>query len=135
MVFRLDPALSKDSSPVARQNIFQVRLMNDERFFWVLIIPEIEGISELHELTPDTVNEMMGLAGALGHMLKRETGATKINIATIGNIVAQFHLHVVARTKSDDAWPAPVWGNGITVPLSHNEMGRRTFLLSNFLQM
>ncbi|MEC7489538.1 MAG: HIT family protein [Pseudomonadota bacterium] len=135
MVFRLDPALSKDSLPVARQNIFQVRLMNDERFFWILIIPEISGATELHELTPDTVGEMMQLAGALGHMLKLETAATKINIATIGNVVAQFHLHVVARTKSDDSWPAPVWGNGIPVPLSSHEMDRRILLLRNFLQM
>ena len=71
--------------------------------FWALLIPDQEGTTELHELDPEMNAELMKLAAALGAALQRATGAKKINIATIGNVVSQFYLHVIARHADNEA--------------------------------
>jgi diadenosine tetraphosphate (Ap4A) HIT family hydrolase len=110
-----------------------VRLVDDERFFWVLLIPECEGIVELHDLDPKTNADLIQLAAALGAALQRATGAKKINTATIGNVVSQFHLHVIARHTHDESWPAPVWGRGTAVPLLPETKAKRLEILGEFL--
>ena len=77
--------------------------------------------------------ELMQLAAALSAALLRATGAKKINIATIGNVVSQFHLHVIARHADDEAWPAPVWGHGAPATLSPTTRARRLAVLGEFL--
>ena len=88
------------------------RLMKDSRYFWILIIPEIEGISELHDLNPDAAALLAELTRHLSQAIKVATLCDKINSAAIGNIVKMLHVHVVARHHGDDAWPYPVWGKG-----------------------
>ena len=117
MPFKLDAALENDSIFVGNLDCFQVRLMNDTRFFWLLIIPEIEDVTELHHLPDNKMIHMMRLATHLGKTIMIDGSADKINTATNGNIVSQFHLHVVGRCTNDPAWPAPVWGVGNPTPL------------------
>ena len=133
MAFALDLRIEADSLLVGRHAEFQVRLVDDERFFWALLIPECEGIVELHDLDPKTNADLMQLAAALGADLKRATGAKKINTATIGNVVSQFHLHVIARHAHDESWPAPVWGQGTTVTLLPETKAKRLEILGEFL--
>jgi diadenosine tetraphosphate (Ap4A) HIT family hydrolase len=133
MAFALDPCIEADSLLAGRHAEFQVRLVNDERFFWVLLIPECEGIVELHDLDPKTNADLIQLAAALGAALQRATGAKKINTATIGNVVSQFHLHVIARHTHDESWPAPVWGRGTAVPLLPETKAKRLEILGEFL--
>lgn len=133
MAFALDLRIEADSLLVGRHAEFQVRLVDDERFFWALLIPECEGIVELHDLDPKTNADLMQLAAALGAALKRATGAKKINTATIGNVVSQFHLHVIARHAHDESWPAPVWGQGTTVTLLPETKAKRLEILGEFL--
>jgi len=118
--FKLDAAIENDSIFVGTLDCFQVRLMNDTRFFWLLIIPEIEDLTELHHLPDNKMIHMMRLATHLGKTIMIDGSADKINTATIGNIVSQFHLHVVGRFTNDPAWPAPVWGVGKPIPLQND---------------
>ena len=133
MAFVLDHRIEADSLLAGRHAEFQVRLVNDERFFWVLLIPECEGIVELHNLDPKTNADLMQLAAALGAALQHATGAKKINTATIGNVVSQFHLHVIARHTHDESWPAPVWGRGTAGPLLPETKAKRLEILGEFL--
>ena len=133
MTFALNPRIEADSLLVGRHTAFQLRLVADERFFWVLLIPEQEGATELHDLNPEMNAELMQIAATLGATLQRSTGAEKINIATIGNVVSQFHLHVIARHANDEAWPAPVWGFGAPATLSPATRAGRLAILEEFL--
>jgi len=133
MAFELDPRIATSSLPVGKIDYFDLRLVDDERFFWALLIPVIENVVEFHDLSPSIASRMMALASTLGAHMKNATGATKINTAAIGNVVPQFHLHVVARHDNDAAWPAPVWGYGKALPASDQTNARREAVLKEWL--
>ena len=128
-MFELHPTLEKDSLPVAETDGLLIRLVKDARFPWLLIVPKIDGVTELHELTDAQYADAMDMARQLGEIMKNAFGADKINTAALGNMVPQLHIHVVARRKDDDAWPGPVWGVGEMVPLSAEEAAHRIGLI------
>ncbi len=128
-MFELHPTLEKDSLPAAETDGLLIRLVNDARFPWLLIVPKVDGITELHELTDAQYADAMGMARSLGAALKTAFGADKINTAALGNMVPQLHIHLVVRTKGDDAWPGPVWGVGAMVPMSDEEATYRIGLI------
>ncbi len=128
-MFELHPTLAKDSLPVAETGTLAVRLINDARFPWVLIIPRVANVTELHDLNDEQYAEIMAMARKLGGILKTAFTADKINTAAIGNMVAQLHIHVVARTRDDAAWPGPVWGAGDMVALADDEAAARIALI------
>ena len=76
-MFYLDQNLSKESIYVIKRDIFQIRLMNDERFFWIIIVPELPGVVELHDLNPENLNNLFFLTAHLGKLLKTHTKAKK----------------------------------------------------------
>jgi len=117
MAFTLHPTLAKDSILAAKVGLLQVRLVDDARFFWLLIVPETTAI-ELHDLDEKTAESVWKLARLLGKALQAHCAADKINSAAIGNIVPQLHFHIVARHIGDAAWPHPIWGNGKAEPLA-----------------
>lgn len=131
--FQIDSRLDADSRLVARQDGCQIRLVDDARFFWLLVVPEDPGLRELHDLPPERLAAVMLLAGRLGRAVQAATGAHKMNTAAIGNLVAQLHIHVVARRTDDPAWPQPVWGNGAAVPLTAEERAARIALIGSIL--
>lgn len=110
--FVLDARLAGDSLPVARWSLSDLRLMNDSRFPWLLLIPRRAGRREIHDLEPVDRAQLMDDMARASAGLATVTGAAKINVAALGNIVAQLHVHVVARQPGDEAWPGPVWGSG-----------------------
>lgn len=110
--FELDPRLKGDSVPVERLGLCELRLMNDRRWPWLMLIPQRPEIEELHELTPLDQAMLTFESNMVAVALKRVTGCTKINTAALGNIVRQLHVHVVARSEDDPNWPGPVWGFG-----------------------
>ena len=116
-MFKLDQRLDKDSEFIADWGEFSIRLMKDERFFWLLIIPRLTGVTEWHELPSKQATTLTKLIWYLSKEVKLIDKANKINVATLGNIVSQFHLHLIARHSGDAAWPGPVWGTGQAVPL------------------
>lgn len=132
-MFELHPTLAKDSLPIIDDTAFMIRLINDTRFPWVLIVPKRVGAQELHDLPADMFDQAMRLSERLGRIMKAAFKADKINTAAIGNMVEQLHIHVVARNRDDAAWPAPVWGSGPMQPLSETEATRRITLIRDGL--
>ena len=125
-MFELDHRLDNDSEFIADWGEFSIRLMKDERFFWLLIIPRLTSVTEWHELPDKQVTTLTKLISYLSKQIKLADKADKINVAALGNIVSQFHLHLIARHSGDAAWPGPVWGTGKTVPLSTDTQNFRT---------
>jgi diadenosine tetraphosphate (Ap4A) HIT family hydrolase len=114
--FRLDPRLDADTLPVCDLPLSVVRLMNDANYAWLVLVPRRAGLVEILDLDAEArlqlIEEIAFAAGAL----KATVACDKLNVAALGNQVAQLHVHVIARTRRDPAWPKPVWGAVPTRP-------------------
>ena len=132
MTFFLHLTLEKDSSFVARKDALQIRLADDSRYFWLMIIPETAA-TELHDLDEDMAASLWAIARHLGGALKTHCNATKINTAVIGNIVPQLHVHIVARHDDDATWPLPIWGQGVMQPLNEAAKAARLSAIQGWL--
>ena len=116
MTFSLHPKLAEDSLPIVALALCDVRLMNDRRFPWCIVVPRLQNLRELHDVPDAQQAGLFAEIVATSRALDRVAGAEKINVAALGNIVAQLHVHVIARFSHDAAWPAPVWGFGSAEP-------------------
>ena len=114
--FVLHPRLAADTALLADWDLSRVLLMNDSRFAWLILVPRRAGVAELHDLGPLDRSVLVEEVARASAALKAVTGAVKINIGALGNVVAQLHFHVVTRNPGDAAWPGPVWGYGGPVP-------------------
>ena len=132
MTFTLHPTLSKDSILAAKVESLQVRLVDDARFFWLLIVPETTA-TELHDLDEKTAETLWKLVRRLGQALQVHCDAGKINNAAIGNLVPQLHFHIVARHIDDAAWPQPIWGYGKAEPLAEATKAARIESIQSWL--
>lgn len=114
--FRLASRLDADSAFLIDWPLCQVRLMDDARFPWLILVPRRAGLEEWAELSPQDSVQLAEEIGKAGRVLARMFTPTKLNVGALGNIVRQMHVHVVARFDTDAAWPGPVWGQGTRVP-------------------
>ena len=114
--FTLDARLAADSVPVIDLPLCSVRLMNDARFAWLLLVPRRAGMSELHDLDEADQEQLWREIRSTTQALRAVAPCDKLNIGALGNIVRQLHVHVVARMVGDAAWPGPVWGSGMAQP-------------------
>jgi|SRR5690242_11956816 len=114
--FALDARLAADSVPVIDLPLCGVRLMNDARFAWLLLVPRRAGMSELHDLDEADQEQLWREIRSATQALRAVAPCDKLNIGALGNIVRQLHIHVVARVVGDAAWPGPVWGSGTAQP-------------------
>lgn len=110
--FILDPRLAADSVFVADGPLSQVRLMDDARFPWLVLVPRVPEVSEWLELDGAQQRLLLAEINQAGNLLRTEAGVEKLNIGALGNIVRQLHIHLVGRHSGDRAWPGPVWGSG-----------------------
>lgn len=122
MPFDLHPRLAQDTVEVARLQLCRVRLMNDRRFPWLVLVPERESVREVHELAPEDRAALVEEIARAGEVLTRLFQPDKLNVGALGNLVPQLHVHVVARRTTDPAWPGPVWGSGAAVPYEEGEI-------------
>lgn len=120
--FTLDERLANDSVSVTITGLCDVRLSKDSRWPWLVLVPRRPGISEIFELTPLDQVLLTFETNKVADALKTVTGATKINIGALGNIVRQLHVHVIARFEGDANWPGPIWGHGKAEPYSDEDM-------------
>lgn len=123
--FSLDSRLAADSFFLGRFTLCEVRAMNDSRWPWLVLVPRIAGLTELHDLAMADLSMAAGEWAAAGRALKLATGALKVNSGALGNVVRQLHLHAVARKEGDPGWPGPVWGHGERRP--YDEASRKRF--------
>ncbi len=119
--FELDKRLDADTFSVAALGLCELRLMNDARWPWLILVPRRAGLTEIHDLTPLDQTLLTFEAGIVAEALKKITGCDKINTGALGNIVRQLHLHVIARREGDAGWPGPVWGHGTRQPYAEAE--------------
>ena len=110
--FILHPRLAADTVVVADWSLSRVLLMNDARYPWLILVPRRDGASEIFDLDERDRAILTEEVARAGIGLKSATGCAKFNIGALGNMVPQLHIHVVARSPGDAAWPGPVWGNG-----------------------
>ena len=119
--WQLDSRLAGDTLPVFDNGGVTILLMNDRRWPWLILVPKVAGAEELHDLGPEIGPVVMDIAISAGEKLKAMTDCEKINIAAIGNMVRQLHIHVIARNEGDQNWPGPVWGYGSAEPYEESE--------------
>ncbi|MCO5063661.1 MAG: HIT family protein [Rhizobiaceae bacterium] len=120
--FELDRRLETDSEPLFWLGLCELRLMNDKRWPWAILVPQRPGVEELHELTPLDQAMLTFETNLVAQAMKQVTGCTKMNVGALGNIVRQLHVHVVARSEGDPGWPGPVWGYGQREPYVRTEL-------------
>jgi diadenosine tetraphosphate (Ap4A) HIT family hydrolase len=122
--FELDPRLAAESHPVLELGLSSLRLVDDARFPWLLLVPRVPGAVEILDLPVADQLRLWDEIRLVLHVLKEEVGAAKLNVAALGNQVPQLHLHLVARFEGDVAWPRPIWGEGKRVPRNPAERAR-----------
>lgn len=109
-MFKLHPRLVRDCLILGRFPLCRLLLMNESRYPWFILVPEQENIVEIFQLPEDEQMQLMRESSELSCTLAMLFRADKINVAAIGNLVPQLHVHHVVRYRHDPAWPAPVWG-------------------------
>ena len=108
----LDPRIDATTVPVADWPLTTLRLKDDARFHWLLLIPRRPEIVELTDLIPADYDQLSAEILAATRLVQEIARPDKVNVATLGNVVPQLHVHVIARFTSDPAWPDPVWCHG-----------------------
>ena len=118
--FELHPRLVKDTYAVANLNLCKLLLMNDSNYPWFILVPRIKNISELFELTKVDRQSLNNEVDVLSRRLSLHFNAKKMNVAAMGNIVPQLHIHVIVRKETDAAWPNPIWNKVDIAPYKKN---------------
>ena len=109
MAFQLDPRLEKDTFYIGDLPLSRVLLTNVVNFPWIILVPKVPEVSELFELSSEQQNQYLNESNFLLQEMSVLYKADKMNIANLGNMVPQLHIHIVARYQDDDAWPGPIW--------------------------
>jgi diadenosine tetraphosphate (Ap4A) HIT family hydrolase len=112
----LHPRLEADTHPVARWPLCDVRLMEDARYAWLILVPRIADAVEIVDLPDDVQQQLTAEIARASRALRTVAAPHKLNIGALGNVVRQLHVHVLARFEGDAAWPGPVWGHGQAEP-------------------
>jgi len=128
----LHPQLAQDTVPVGDMPLARVLLARDANYPWLILVPRLPGLVELIDLEENAQVQLLGEIAAAARALKTATKCDKLNIAALGNQVPQLHVHVIARRRTDAAWPKPVWG--VKPPLAYEE-GQQTSLLNSLHQL
>ncbi|WP_341305143.1 HIT domain-containing protein [Pseudomonas sp. TMP25] len=109
-MFTLDSRLQQDTVWLGDYPLCSLLLMNDAQYPWFILVPRREAVSELFQLDAPDQLQLWHETTELAVVLKDCFAADKMNVATLGNVVNQLHMHVIVRRRDDAAWPAPVWG-------------------------
>ena len=123
--FELDARLAADTHLVGELELSRVLLMNDARFPWLILVPRRVGMRDLIDLRTDEQHILLHEINRCANALRNIDNPDKLNIAALGNVVAQLHVHVIARNRHDAAWPQPVWGVGERLPYDANALKLR----------
>jgi diadenosine tetraphosphate (Ap4A) HIT family hydrolase len=122
MTFELHPDLVRDTVEVARWPLCRVGLNRDRNYPWLILSPMRPGLRDLHDVPAADHAALMAEIGRACAALQRLYSPVKINVAALGNVTPQLHIHVIARRANDPAWPRPVWGVVPTAPYGEAEL-------------
>lgn len=121
-MFALDPRLQEDTLPIGDFPLCRLLLSNDSNYPWFILVPRRDDISEIFQLGVADQHLLWQETTALAEILKQAFDADKMNVAALGNVVSQLHMHVIVRKREDAAWPAPVWGKHPAVPYGSEQV-------------
>ena len=133
MAFQLDERLAADTVSVMQSGVIDIRMMRDARYYWLVLVPQIENAVEWFDLPDVAARALFTTVQETAQRLQALTRADKMNIAALGNMVKQLHVHVIARHETDEAWPGPVWGVGEAVGFDEGELKDRLITLRAIL--
>lgn len=125
-MFVLDARLQQDTLPIGDFPLCRLLLSNDTNYPWFILVPRRADISELFELDARDQEQLWRETTFLAQLLKSVFAADKMNVATLGNVVSQLHMHVIVRQADDIAWPGPVWGRHPAQPYSVEQVAALT---------
>jgi diadenosine tetraphosphate (Ap4A) HIT family hydrolase len=120
--FQLHDRLRADTMGLGSTSLCEIRLMNDSTWPWVLLVPAVAGVREIYQLSADQQHQLVRESSALSEAMMEAFGGDKMNVAALGNMVPQLHLHHIVRFEGDPAWPGPIWGKQAPVPYSEGEL-------------
>ena len=121
-MFVLDSRLQQDTVWVGDYPLCSLLLMNDAQYPWFILVPRREDVSELFQLDGADQLQLWQETNGLAEVLKDCFAADKMNVAPLGNVVSQLHMHVIVRRREDAAWPAPVWGKHPVQPYTPEQL-------------
>lgn len=120
--FELHAQLDKDSVWVADWPLCQLRLINDSNYPWFILVPRRANVRDVIDLSDEDQTQLWQESAKLSRLLRQKFSPEKLNLAALGNMVPQLHLHHVARYSSDVAWPSPVWGKVAAIPYTEQQL-------------
>ncbi|HCM48779.1 MAG TPA: HIT family protein [Colwellia sp.] len=120
--FSLHPQLALDGIELADFPLCKLLLCNDSAYPWFILVPKIADISEVFQLEWEQQQQLLNESSLLSELLLQVFAGDKMNIAALGNVVEQLHVHHVVRFKSDAQWPKPIWGQQALTPYSYEEL-------------
>ena len=121
-MFKLHPQLANDTVTIGDFPLCRLLLMNDSQFPWFILVPRRDGIQEIYQLTSKDQKQLLKESSHLSETMYRVFEADKMNIAALGNMVPQLHIHHIARYREDSAWPKPVWGHAPAKPYTNRAL-------------
>ncbi len=130
-MFTLDPRLHNDTYWVGDLSLCRLLLMNDQQYPWCILVPRVADISEMHHLSPEQQRQFSLESNALSETLQTLYQPETLNVAALGNVVRQLHIHHIARFVDDPAWPAPIWGQHPVVNYNDEAAQRLLVRLQN----
>ena len=123
--YELHPQLAADTHPLAALALCDLRLMDDANYPWLVLVPRLPAARELIDLEPAQRRELSDEIDLASRLLRDVFRPFKLNVAALGNLVPQLHVHVIARFQEDIAWPRPVWGTAAAKPYTEEALVRR----------
>ena len=121
-MIKLHPQLKKDCIELGEFNLCSLLLLNDANYPWFILLPNRVGITEMHQLSAIDQQQLMTESMFFSQCLEQVFQADKLNIAALGNVVPQLHIHHIARFTTDACWPAPVWGAVSATPYNKAQL-------------
>lgn len=122
--FELNDRLRADTLFVGDLPLSRLLLMNDARYPWIILVPRLVDITEIHQLSRSDRQQLMQESCDVAEFIAGHFAVKKMNVAVLGNIVPQLHMHHIGRQENDPAWPGPVWGHSPAIAYSEQEAGR-----------
>lgn len=133
MTFHIDPQLERDSIWVCDLSLCQVRLRNDSRWPWLILVPKRPEVVDITDLSEADGAQLMAEIRSSHHAVMAWRHPLKTNIAWLGNVVRQLHIHVIGRREGDTGWPGPVWGIANPVPYTNTAIDTHVTCLRDWL--
>jgi diadenosine tetraphosphate (Ap4A) HIT family hydrolase len=124
-MFELDPRLAADTTVLGDFALSRALLMNDSRYPWVILVPRQADLAEVFQLSEAEQQQLLKESSFVAAAMANYFSADKMNVAALGNVVKQLHIHHVARFSTDESWPAPVWGRGQAVPYAKDALAQQ----------